>query len=518
VDRVTAGETYCATLGLKWAGTGATPFVAIQPSTSTVPIWIIGSEGYSDAWGPVLPVTPSANWQQLGVTVTMPADTTQARFAVELFGGSGGANEASFDGFSLTSGACAQACDVDNGGCDPLTVCTNLPEGRSCGPCPTGYSGTGETGCIDINECDVDNGGCDPLTVCTNLPGSRTCGVCPAGYEGAGETGCIDINECDVDNGGCDPLTVCANLPGGRTCGACPRGYEGTGEAGCIDIDECAVNNGGCDLLTVCTDLLGGHTCGPCPAGYDGTGATGCTDVNECATNNGGCDVLTACTNLPGTRSCGTCPSGYTGTGETGCIDIDECLAAPCQHGGTCTNSVGTYVCACLEGWIGTNCETSVPVQLLSVGDVGDCNAAATAAATSLLADQYPGTIAVLGDTDQMTGGTLAEYLSCFDVPWGRHKARLRPVPGNHDYMGVGPAGYFEYYGAVAGTPRQLGYQRGGNRWRPPERGLLRLHVGRRPVRGHRSLLVHDEEAVFGNDGWREKRRDGRKPLGLDLG
>jgi hypothetical protein len=139
--------------------------------------------------------------------------------------------------------------------------------------------------------------------------------------------------------------------------------------------------------------------------------------------------------------------------------DVDECLASPCQHGGTCVNSPGSYACQCLEGWTGTNCETSIPVQLLAAGDIGDCDEAAAAAATSLLADPYPqATIAVLGDTDQMTGGTLTEYLNCFDVPWGRHKSHIRPVPGNHDYMGVGPSGYFDYYGSVAGTPQASYY------------------------------------------------------------
>jgi hypothetical protein len=45
--------------------------------------------------------------------------------------------------------------------------------------------------CLDVDECASSHGGCDPLTACNNLPGSRSCGPCPEGYLGNGETGCL---------------------------------------------------------------------------------------------------------------------------------------------------------------------------------------------------------------------------------------------------------------------------------------------------------------------------------------
>jgi hypothetical protein len=55
-----------------------------------------------------------------------------------------------------------------------------------------GYSGTGDTACVDIDECATNNGGCDALTMCNNNVGAApTCGPCPMGYSGTGETGCI---------------------------------------------------------------------------------------------------------------------------------------------------------------------------------------------------------------------------------------------------------------------------------------------------------------------------------------
>ena len=64
--------------------------------------------------------------------------------------------------------------------------------------------------------------------------------ACEPGYSGSPETGCVDVNECAVSNGGCHRLTACANTPGGRTCGGCPKDYAGNGYVGCFDVNECA--------------------------------------------------------------------------------------------------------------------------------------------------------------------------------------------------------------------------------------------------------------------------------------
>ena len=52
---------------------------------------------------------------------------------------------------------------------------------------------------------------------------------------------------------------------------------------------------------------------------------------------------------------------------------INECTlalaregATPCQNGGTCEDSVGTYYCHCAEGYTGTRCtEESEYTRLL---------------------------------------------------------------------------------------------------------------------------------------------------------
>ncbi|MDP3154211.1 MAG: EGF domain-containing protein, partial [Archangium sp.] len=268
-----------------------------------------------------------------------------------------GACPAGYTGTGETSCVDVDECAVSNGGCDSLASCTNTPGARTCGACPSGYTGTGETSCVDVDECASNNGGCDSLASCTNTPGARTCGNCPSGYTGSGDTTCVDVDECQMTNGGCDPLSVCTNTPGYRTCGACPSGYTGTGESICFDVDECAVSNGGCDSLASCTNTPGARTCGACPSGYTGDGETSCVDVDECASNNGGCDALASCTNTPGARTCGNCPSGYTGSGETTCVDVDECQMTNggCDPLSVCTNTPGYRTCgACPSGYSGT--------------------------------------------------------------------------------------------------------------------------------------------------------------------
>ncbi|XP_078612394.1 uncharacterized protein LOC144882464 [Branchiostoma floridae x Branchiostoma japonicum] len=38
--------------------------------------------------------------------------------------------------------------------------------------------------------------------------------------------------------------------------------------------------------------------------------------------------------------------------------EIDECSPSPCVHG-ICYDAIGSYICACQDGWVGTNCDTN---------------------------------------------------------------------------------------------------------------------------------------------------------------
>ena len=92
---------------------------------------------------------------------------------------------------------------------------------------------------------------------------------------------------------------------------------------------------------------------------------------------------------------------------------------------------------------------------LVGAGDIGWCGVQG-AELTAALLDRISGTVMTLGDHAYLRG-SRQDFLECYEPWWGRHKARTRPVPGNHEYETPGAAGYFAYFGASAGPPG-LGY------------------------------------------------------------
>ena len=95
--------------------------------------------------------------------------------------------------------------------------------------------------------------------------------------------------------------------------------------------------------------------------------------------------------------------------------------------------------------------------MLVGAGDIAGCGPElADAEATARLLDSISGTIFTAGDNTQ-TAGTAQEFRDCYSPTWGRHKDRIRPAPGNHDWQTAGGAAYFDYFGSAAG-PAGLGY------------------------------------------------------------
>lgn len=91
---------------------------------------------------------------------------------------------------------------------------------------------------------------------------------------------------------------------------------------------------------------------------------------------------------------------------------------------------------------------------LVGAGDIANSSTGDTA--TAALLDNIPGTVFTAGD-NAYPNGTLAEYNTYYEPTWGRHKARTKPSPGNHEYNTPGAAGYFAYFGELAG-PANRGY------------------------------------------------------------
>jgi calcineurin-like phosphoesterase family protein len=91
----------------------------------------------------------------------------------------------------------------------------------------------------------------------------------------------------------------------------------------------------------------------------------------------------------------------------------------------------------------------------VGAGDIAACGSDG-AETTARLLDRIEGTVFTLGD-NAYEFGTAAEFRDCYDPTWGRHKARTRPSPGNHDYVTPGAAAYYDYFGESAG-PERRGY------------------------------------------------------------
>jgi hypothetical protein len=94
-------------------------------------------------------------------------------------------------------------------------------------------------------------------------------------------------------------------------------------------------------------------------------------------------------------------------------------------------------------------------VNLSGAGDIAWCSNNGDEATAKLL-DTLPGRVFTAGD-NVYEEGTASQYANCYDPTWGRHKARTRPSPGNHDYVTNGAAPYYAYFGSLAG-PTDRGY------------------------------------------------------------
>jgi 3',5'-cyclic AMP phosphodiesterase CpdA len=98
----------------------------------------------------------------------------------------------------------------------------------------------------------------------------------------------------------------------------------------------------------------------------------------------------------------------------------------------------------------------AVPDEVfVGAGDIARCGMGDPEATAKLL-DRIPGTVFTLGDNVQDLGGA-EEYEKCFEPSWGRHRWRMLPTVGNHDWFGGHGRPYFSYFGPSAG-PAGAGY------------------------------------------------------------
>ena len=84
---------------------------------------------------------------------------------------------------------------------------------------------------------------------------------------------------------------------------------------------------------------------------------------------------------------------------------------------------------------------------LVGAGDIASCGLE-TDEATAALLDDIEGTVFTAGD-NVYRAATRRTFEECFEPTWGRHKDRIQPAPGNHDWL-EGLDAYLEYFGDAA--------------------------------------------------------------------
>eukprot|EP01125_Pyxidicula_operculata_P003314 TRINITY_DN1390_c0_g2_i3.p1 TRINITY_DN1390_c0_g2~~TRINITY_DN1390_c0_g2_i3.p1 ORF type:complete len:1797 (+),score=397.91 TRINITY_DN1390_c0_g2_i3:489-5879(+) len=102
----------------------------------------------------------------------------------------------------------------------------------------------------------------------------------------------------------------------------------------------------------------------PCEIGWKPSQlGTRCEDIDECALHIDNCQQN--CTNTIGSFVC-SCVEGYSLVNGSACVDIDECLTnnGDCEQ--ICVNTIGSYYCACRPGY-------ELAPDLTQCDDIDEC-------------------------------------------------------------------------------------------------------------------------------------------------
>jgi len=95
-----------------------------------------------------------------------------------------------------------------------------------------------------------------------------------------------------------------------------------------------------------------------------------------------------------------------------------------------------------------------LPTTATPAGDESGPNTCHMDATAKLIAQLHPAAVLALGD-EQYADGALAQFNAGYDKSWGAFKSITHPAPGNHEYHTPNAAGYFAYFGSLAGDPRR---------------------------------------------------------------
>ena len=100
---------------------------------------------------------------------------------------------------------------------------------------------------------------------------------------------------------------------------------------------------------------------------------------------------------------------------------------------------------------------------IVGAGDIAGCESASDSETAALLTS-IGGTVFTLGD-NAYPDGTPEQFAECYAPTWGRERHRTRPSIGSHDFGAGDAAGYYGYFGDLAGTPGQGWYSYEAGPW-----------------------------------------------------
>ncbi len=88
----------------------------------------------------------------------------------------------------------------------------------------------------------------------------------------------------------------------------------------------------------------------------------------------------------------------------------------------------------------------------MAAGDIASCDSDGDEQTADLIERNEPDAVLTLGD-NAYPEGSPADFAQCYDPSWGAFKDITYPVPGNHEYLTDGAAGYVSYFGDRASAP-----------------------------------------------------------------
>ncbi|ELU09492.1 hypothetical protein CAPTEDRAFT_223674 [Capitella teleta] len=235
---------------------------------------------------------------------------------------------------------------IDTGPCVecPLNFYQALPVSDACTSKNCDSTGTSE--CKVVNHlafCVCNEGSTGDTCHITGFCESNPCrngAICESTTAGF-------TCDCNINN----------EMFSGDLCETWPNQCNGSAGNPCQHESDCQSSPG--DFKCFCTELYSGPTCNE---------TKDVCDPNPCE-NNGTCDSSDI------VRYKCVCPDGYMGPNCETAIDLEsnlydrldmtvapcdeilECSTDPCQNGGTCDETGGSYSCECLPGYGGKDCQ-----------------------------------------------------------------------------------------------------------------------------------------------------------------